>query len=209
MNPNGPRRGPIVWLLPLIVGVVLGGLFFGGSHRGDRFDGPPWRHAESAPVPVQPVQPAQPAQPAQPPAAPQAPDPRFEGRGEHFRGFDQRGGFVRHDHDWGFFPFGGMRLLLPLLLMGAGAWLLFGRRGPRHQHSGPAGWGGPGHWGGPGPHPAQQYGPGPYPAQPGPGPQPAQQAAPPPPAGPYTTPPSPPTPPNPNDPPSTGETRIL
>jgi hypothetical protein len=52
-------------------------------------------------------------------------------------------GREHHDRDRGvggiFFPFGAGRLILPLLLIGAGAWLLSGRgRGPR-SGTGPSG----------------------------------------------------------------------
>ncbi|HEX6290906.1 MAG TPA: hypothetical protein VFZ66_17105 [Herpetosiphonaceae bacterium] len=196
---RGPRGG--FWLLPLLIGIGLGALFFGGP-RGPwlGFDGfgreygPGYRQQAPQAAPQAGAERAAP----QAEQAPAAPDAR--GHGREWHGFGERRHFAPF-----FFPFGGLRLIVPLLLIGAGLWLLSGRRrGPRHW-GGP---GGPGHWGGPGgaqySHPAG--GPQAYQAQP---PAPPQQQQ----GQPYTPPqPAPPSsqePGAPPEPPATGETRIL
>jgi hypothetical protein len=104
------------------------------------------------------------------------PGPGF--RGEHH----DRHTFGPRRHD-GFGPLAAFRLLVPLALIGAGLWLLSGRRGP-------------GNWSGPGGQQASYSAP--------PAPPAGQQSS-------YTAPPAPPAgqQPNVSDPPATGQTRIL
>lgn len=196
-RPGGFRRGPLGWLLPLVLGVGLGALLFGGlfgwaregfgerdqrafaprAYNEHRF-GSDAQQQQAQPQ-QQPQQQTQPQQQAQQPFAPGHGPQQFR----DFRGdADQRG---RPD-GFGFpfvFPFFLGRVALALGLIGGGLWFLRGRRGPR------GGWGGP-----PQSRPATWSGP----AQGGP-----QQVAP-------TQPPVPSeTPSDRRDPPATGETRIL
>lgn len=140
MNPfsQGPgfgQRGPRGWLLPLIIGLALGALVFGGRWSMFGGFGPDNYGRERGPRREQPAIP-------QAPAAPQAP---ATPRGEHARG----SGFER-DHGHGPFGFGWQRggfgiggLLLPLALIGAGLWLVSGRNRGSGGSGGAGGWHGP------------------------------------------------------------------
>ena len=109
---HGGRNG---WLAPLGIGIGIGALIFSllpflaWAHHDDRGG----RHGFGA---------AQEFRREAPGAVP----PATERYGHHGRG-------PGTSWSWGvpFFPFGGTRLLLPLLLIGLGAWLISGgRRGP-------------------------------------------------------------------------------
>ena len=121
----GNGRGRNGWLVPLLVGLGIGALLFGllpGLHWGPG-DRQPDRYGRDNTGGLFQQQPAPRADRGT--AAPQ-------GRFEHGHGRAPSG------HDWWlpgalFFPFGASRLILPLLLIGSGAWLLTRRRG---------GWGG-------------------------------------------------------------------
>ena len=132
MKPS--ESGPAPWLdngwqrrfglLALLVGIGIGVLLLGvprgmwgefvdneraGYRSGAEMFGERQREAQAA-QPVPPVQ-----------AAPATPGQR--GAGGHGPAFD------RHSHLFFFFPFTGLRLIGPVLLIGAGAWLL-GRQRP-------------------------------------------------------------------------------
>ncbi len=151
MNPSeyghapwfGKRWQPRFWLLPLVLGIGIGALIFGlpsvlpwgregraphrfearAAARGARAYGQTSAAQEGAAQ----ARPGAPGTQSTPQARPNA------GRntdGEH-------GSFDRRDRGGPFFGFGGLSLLVPLLLIGTGVWLLTGR------HRGPGGWGGP------------------------------------------------------------------
>ena len=117
---GGGRNG---WLVPLLIGLGIGALLFGllpglhwgpGNRRMDRYG----RGNSEGMFREQPA-------PGTDQGAP-VPQRRF--------GFEHGHGRAPSGHDsWLpgalFFPFGGSRLLLPLLLIGSGAWLLTRRRG--------------------------------------------------------------------------------
>ncbi len=120
-----------VWLLPLLLGIGIGGFIFGmprndwGFHN-ERRGG----HGHAMQAPVQRNESAQ----QTPPVVPEQAAPRGEGMERGFAGERFAG---RHDRGFGFFPFAASRLILPALLIGAGLWFLRGSRGGN-------GWGGPG-----------------------------------------------------------------
>lgn len=112
-GPGFGQRGPRTWLLPLIIGLAVGALVFGG--RWSMFGGfGPGSYSRHAGPRVEQQAPAAPAQPAGP-RGESVPGPGFK-----------RGHGMERDHGHGpRFGFGG--LLLPLALMGAGLWLIAGR----------------------------------------------------------------------------------
>lgn len=146
MNPYGygPERWPgrrAPWLIPLLIGAGLGALLIvlmnGFSWRGDHGRGdfaasqrvPQAQQWQQAPQAQQPVAPQQQSVPV----APQA----QRGFG---RGMDGRGMMGGHQRGWfSFLPFGGLRMIVPLLLIAGGAWLLSRpRRGSGGQGPAPA-----------------------------------------------------------------------
>ncbi len=118
---NGGRRNG--WLVPLLVGLGIDALLFGllpGLHWGPGGRRPD-RHGRGNTGGMF----GQQAAPREDQGA-TAPQERF--------GFEHGHGRVPSGHDWWlpgalFFPFGGSRLILPLLLIGSGVWLLTRRRG--------------------------------------------------------------------------------
>ena len=148
----GNRWRRISWLLPLVIGIGIGVLLFGllpGFRWG--IGGHTWAsHGTGAYAPGYREQPAPRTE-----AVPPGPQERFHhgrgpGRGHYAHTTRERGG--------AFFPFAGSRLIVPLLLIGAGAWLL---ARPRHGGGGSGG-------------PAER---GPYSSQPGTDPTPFTPAA--------------------------------
>lgn len=131
-----PERRRISWLLPLVLGIGIGALALG------LFSGFGWGHDNrrgsfAAALPGNQQQWSQPApnsaqQPVVPQFAPRAGAP-FQ------RGLDQNrhGGVTQGRWGW-FFPFGSLRFIGPLLLIGLGAWLLSGRRFGSGGSSGPS-----------------------------------------------------------------------
>ena len=116
---GGGRNG---WLVPLLIGLGIGALLFGllpGLHWGPG-DRRPDRYGRGNSEGMFREQPA--------PGTDEGaivPQGRF--------GFEHRHGRASLHDSWLpgalFFPFGGSRLLLPVLLIGSGAWLLTRRRG--------------------------------------------------------------------------------
>ena len=130
MNPENERRAGwgrrFPWLLPLVIGLGLGALLV-SILPGFGFDRDNQRAERQASVAAR-------AERQQTQSVPRQ-DERQVGPREHFRGErgDHRGAFAGSRRGPGlfWFPFGLGRVLLPLLLIGAGAWLLMGgRRGP-------------------------------------------------------------------------------
>ena len=123
------RGGPRAWgrlLLPLIVGIGLGALLFGGGPRfgsffGGGYSSQPSRQLEQRSTGRE--------QQAQQPSAGERSAEQYALERRYDSG--PRGGW--HHRGFGPFGFGGFgigRLLLPLLLIGGGLWLLNRRRGP-------------------------------------------------------------------------------
>ena len=130
-GPRGPR-----WMLPLIVGLLLGAALVGVFSAGRSFGGGRGnRYTAQQYMPQQQYAPqAQPQQRV-------APYDQRDRRGA--APYDQRGaapydqhdrmgrGFERGGRHGGFGFFGPLRLLGALMLLGVGAWLIFsGRRNP-------------------------------------------------------------------------------
>ncbi len=118
---NGGRRNG--WLVPLLVGLGIGALLFGllpglhwgpGDRRPDRYGG-----GNTGGMFRQQPAPSE----DQGAAAPQG---RFGFEHGHSRALSGHGSWLPGAL---FFPFGGSQLILPLLLIGSGAWLLTRRRG--------------------------------------------------------------------------------
>ena len=134
-NFRGGPRG-IFWLLPLLVGIGIGAIFFGGL-RG------PWhdygdRHGRGferdfMPDLAAPAAPAAPAASAGPRVENMNPGPVFRGDHHDWHPFGPQG------HGGPFGHFVGFRLLVPLALIGAGLWLLSGRRRGSGPWNGPTG----------------------------------------------------------------------
>lgn len=133
-GPWGGRGGGGRWLLPLVIGVALGALLFGGffSMVASRFafNGYDQRYSAQAPQMQQQMPQMQQQMPNQPQFnqrgyGPQS-DQQFQrGYGPHMMG---RGYNDRHFGGGWFHGFGPGKLILPLLLLGAGFWLLRGRQ---------------------------------------------------------------------------------
>lgn len=139
MQTQGSGQGP--WpgngwrnnqgIILLLVGVVIGALVVGlsggiwsgffGNNRGGVVAGEP-RFRSQEPSFEPPVQ-----------AQPVVPQPGFRGGGIG----DARHGIIRESRGHGFWPFDGLRWIVPLLLIGGGAWLLSRRQ------QGPGNWSGP------------------------------------------------------------------
>lgn len=150
------RGGPRGWgrlLLPLIVGIGLGALLFGGARFGARGASDYRYQSRQSELPQQQAAGEERLAGGERSAASGRPADQYAFERDH--GYGPRGGW-RH----GGFGFGGF--LLPLLLIGGGLWLLNRRRGPGAPGGPPAQGGGPGQPVGPAPE--TPFGPGDAPA---------------------------------------------
>lgn len=155
-NRGGPR-GWVRFLLPLIVGIGLGALLFGGGPRWGAYGGADYR-SQAQQYEQQAEQRS--LESGQATGGERSLESSRSSEQYAFeRGYDNgpRGGW--HGRGFGFGGFGIGRLLLPLLLIGGGLWFLNRRRGPGAPGGPPAQGGQPGQPVGPAPEPPS-YGPG-------------------------------------------------